>query len=504
MFRISLILAFFLSFTPVYASLHPGWEENGWLTDLDTAQIKAQKYSKPIFLYFDAIWCSWCQVYKQKTLDKPQIQQKLKQDYVALVLDYDAKPQLFSQLEGRGLPFNVIMDSQGNVLNRFVGLLSVEDLLLLLNKFNQPSSPEQKDEFDMFEPVTVTSLEKASYIEFRKAFLQHLEALYSKQHNTLAGFYESGITLKRPSPLTWIWLMDQKEWKQRAKLAAEVEARHLWDTADGGFFQYLQRTPPLTDYLETSKLLEVNARLAQWIARSAGDSKALRDIAGDAVNYLLNKLHDEKTRGFFQSQLADQHYYQLPLTERKKQNPPPVDKVIRMDTNAQTIMALVDLAHSLQDPRLIQYAAETYQFLISNMENKGQRYHLYVDGNLEHKAELSDESWLLAAGLLLQSVSYDVKRQLFLKQLTRSLQRQIDSINETPAEELPEQDTLGIIAWIATFPHPAKQNITGLPARYAHWALKQIRLEPDTPPDSLIFALRAWESLLIPVKTDIN
>ena len=501
MLRLPILIILLITSMTANASLHPRWKESGWLTDFNTAQAKSRKTGLPVFIYFDAIWCSWCQVYKRKTLDKPEIQRKLTTDYIPVVIDYDARPQLFNQLGGRGLPFNIIMNSDGKVLNRFVGLLSVTDLQALLNKFDKPTKSEVADQPDIFEPLTVESLDAKAYQEFRDAFLQHIESLYSTQHKTLAGFYESGITLKRPSPLTWVWLLQQPKWKDRAVLAAEVEAERLWDTVDGGFFQYLQRTPPLTDYLETSKLLEVNARLAQWMVHAGKDAKKLSTVARNAIDYLFTHLRDTNTRAFFQSQIADQHYYQLPIQQRKTQPAPGIDKVIRMDTNAQTILALLDIANVLQDEKIRQAASEAFQFLLSGMIKNRQRYHLYSQSQLQHPAELADEAWLLAAGLELQRLVPDKRRKRDLLLLIQDFRRRIDYLVANPPDDAIEQDTLGIVAWIAVNPLLVQLDKTLPGDKYVKWALGQIRLGSDTPPDSLIFSLRAWDRLLNTGKT---
>lgn len=497
MLRLLISICLVIFTTVSQASLHPGWRDSGWLEDLQTAKLKSRQSGKPIFLYFDAIWCSWCQEYKRKTLDKPEIQRKLTRDFIPLVIDYDAQPQLFNQLGGRGLPYNVILDHNNKVLNRFVGLLSVPDLLALLDKFSaQPDKGSDNGDSDTFEPVTVTSLDRSAFNAFRDTFLQHIETLYSEEHKTLAGFYESGVTLKRPSPLTWMWLMGHTQWKDRAQLAAKTEAARLWDDVDGGFYQYLQRTPPLADYLETSKLLEVNARLTQWMARTGKHTAELNELARQAVNYLLTRLRDQKTGGFFQSQLADQAYYQLSAQQRSKLPAPAIDRIIRMDTNAQTVIALLDIAHSLKDPKLIPYAIEAYQFILNGMRKNQKFYHLYENGSLSHPAELADQAWLLAAGLELQRVAPDPQQRLRLKELADLLRHRIDKIINTASADPVDQETLGIIAWIVT--HPVQRTEQGplLPVKYAQWALKQLRIEADTSPDSLVIALRAWQHLL--------
>lgn len=488
-----LVLLFSL---PVVAGLHPGWSENGWLTGLSTAQQQARESKRPIFLYFDAIWCSWCQQYKRTTLDKPSVRKKLGRYYVPLVIDYDAEPGLFNKLGGRGLPFTVILSPEGEVLNRFVGVLSEADLLATLDLFRHRQAPAATLADSLFEPVRVTAVDAKSYNAFRRAFLRHVESLYSEEEKTLSGQYDTGITLKRPSPLTWMWLMQQSGWRQRATIAARVEADRLADPVGGGFFQYLQVRPGKPDYLESSKLLEVNARLSQWIARTGRNNHELLPVARAGVDYLLSTLHDDTTGAFFQAQVADQDYYQLPADRRK--SPPPIDRVIRMDTNAQAIIALVDLSQRLDDRALLSPATRAYDFLLTGMVRNGRYYHLYETNELKAPAELSDLVWLYAAGLELQQQQVDNQRRRRLLVLARLLHSRIDQLTQGESASYIGPELYGLIAWIAT--HPGRnRDVAGIPGKaQARWALQQMVLEPDTPPDTLIHGLVAWERLLEP------
>lgn len=110
-----------------FGSLQTGWREAGWYENYELALEESRRSNRPVLVYFDAIWCSWCQQYKREVLDKPQVKLFIHRYYSPVVVDFDARPDLFNHFGGRGLPFTVFLSPDGNVVNRFVGILSVKD-----------------------------------------------------------------------------------------------------------------------------------------------------------------------------------------------------------------------------------------------------------------------------------------------------------------------------------------------------------------------------------------
>lgn len=47
------------------------WERDGWVTEFEAGLKRARPSGKPAFVYFDSVWCSWCQQYKRDTLGQP-------------------------------------------------------------------------------------------------------------------------------------------------------------------------------------------------------------------------------------------------------------------------------------------------------------------------------------------------------------------------------------------------------------------------------------------------
>lgn len=305
-------------------------------------------------MYFDAQWCSWCQRYKAETLGDARVRARLARDYVAVLVDFDARADLVARYRIRGLPYTLILSPAGETLNGFVGILTPDDMLDVLQRFAGQAAPAEIAPAGEVQ-ARVAALDEAGYRAFRAAFLEHVEHLYDAENGTLTRRFETGATLKRPAPLTWMYLAGDEHWRSRAKRAAHAERARLLDPVDGGFFNFLDPSLPDGDYLENSKLLESNAWLTTWLAAVGADEPALRAAAGSGWLFLRERLWDRRDGGFWQAQVADPVYYTLAPAQRRRAEPPPIDRMKRADTNAQAAWALTRFARAGGPPAALDY-----------------------------------------------------------------------------------------------------------------------------------------------------
>ncbi len=451
---------------------------------------RARSLGRPAFVYFDAEWCSWCQQYKRQTLDRPRVRAALARDYVSVVVDFDARPDLMYRYRGKGLPFTLILSPTGRVLNRFVGILTPEDLLDTLTQFADAtaSAPVFADGVT----VRVRSLDRKGYETFRQAFLQHLESLYNPEHQTLSGRFETGATLKRPSPRTWIYLMEHGLWPERAAKAAEAERKRLFDPRDGGFFNFLDPSHLAGEYTETSKILESNAWISAWLAQVGVVDGNARNAALLGWFYLREVLWDARRGGFWQAQVADSDYYSLSPALRLRATPPPIDRAKRTDTNAQAAWALMRMSRFTGNTQMTDYAALTINFILTSMTREGRVYHFWRDGKLSVPALPQDWFWLLTAGAEVEKVRPNAARRAKLNAVADTAKKWLGKRMRMQQAELLSTELAGLIAWVAG----NRDFYPALPAGAREWALKQLRIEEETPPDDLIIGLMAWEAML--------
>ncbi len=481
---------------PAVAAAQAAWRPAGWEADFEAARDRAHAAGKPLFVYFDAEWCSWCQQYKRDTLDKPAVQRELVRHFVPVVVDFDARPDLVQRFGGKGLPFTVILAPEGAVLNRFVGVVTPADLLDLLRaaRTTRVPAPASAPPLVVSEPVRVRTLDRTGFERLRAAWLERVEALYDPERGTLAGRFETGATSKRPSPLTWIYLYERGLWPvERIRRAAQAERERLWDRLDGGFFNFLD--PARAEYLETSKLLEANAWLVAWQAVLGEVDPAARASARAGWFYLRAVLWDAEHGGFFQAQVADNRYYGLAPRERLRRRPPRVPRLKRADTNAEAVFALVRAAHASPaaaaglQRELLAYAAHSLDFVLERMTAGGRLFHLWEAGRLSVPALPQDLFWLLAAAEALERAHPAWGGHPHLTLVADEARRWLETnLSESAQDVAPDNVLAGLVAWTAPrwrWPAPVRDR-----------ALRRLVLEAETAPDELVLGLMAFERAL--------
>jgi thiol-disulfide isomerase/thioredoxin len=478
------------------------WPPADWEADFEAARARARAVGRPVFVYFDAGWCSWCQQYTRDTLDKPSVRRALEREFVPVVVDFDARPDLVQRYGGKGLPFTVILAPDGTILNRFVGVMTPADLLDLLRATRGGGGrprPSSMPPAAVSEPVRVVALDRAGFERFRAAWLERLEELYDPERGTLAGRFETGATLKRPSPMTWIYLSERGLWPfERIRRAARAERERLWDRLDGGFFNFLD--PGRADYLETSKLLEANAWLVAWQAVVGESDPPARVLARAGWFYLREVLWDEVHGGFYQAQVADNVYYGLAPRVRLRRPPPPVLRLKRADTNAQAAFALLRAARATPGAstvplqrELIAHAARTLDFVLEEMVTAdGRLFHLWEAGRLSVPALPQDLFWVLAAAGALEEAHPAWKPPARLALVEGAARRWLEAnLTAKSAGAGLDNELAGLIAWTA-----GQGRVARFPAWARERALRQLVLEPETAPDELVLGLMAFEQAL--------
>ncbi|MFP4560306.1 MAG: thioredoxin family protein [Thiohalorhabdus sp.] len=455
------------------------WEAAGWLDDLSAAQKRARQAGKPVFVYFDAEWCSWCHRYEAETLSEPRVQRALRAATVPVRLDWDARRDLVQRFGGRGLPFNVLLAPDGRVLRTFTGILPPAELIALVRDIPEAApAPEES-------AITPSGLGRPDYEAFRGAFLEHVERLYAPDVGTLAGRYETGTGLKRTQPRTWMWLAGRPGWAERAREARTAEVERLLDPLDGGFFYYVDPHRPEA-HRETAKLLEHNAWMVAWLAGS--DRQRVRNAAWSGWFFLRITLWDAENGGFWRARIADADYYARPASERLARRAPPVDRAKLADANAQAALALLRAGRRLEDPTLAEHARGALDFVLEELLHEGRLYHSLRDGERVVADLPEDLFWVLIAGDAVQEQATEAGRAERLEAVAGLTARWLDERMEEGGG-VPSGETAALAARACGL----RERYPQLPEGCREWALERLALGPETRPDWLIPGLRAWE-----------
>ncbi len=105
----------------------------GYETNYEVALAKAKKTAKPLIIYMTTTYCPWCRKLENRILSQNDIDTKIKEKYIPLMLnlDKDKFPEQFSKI--RFTPILYIVDSKDeSIKHKFVGYSAKNEFLYLL------------------------------------------------------------------------------------------------------------------------------------------------------------------------------------------------------------------------------------------------------------------------------------------------------------------------------------------------------------------------------------
>lgn len=121
----------------IYSRLPGPQERIPWRTDFAAARAEAAQTGKPVFAYFTASWCGYCQGLKSTTWASKDVDDALK-NYVPVKIDVDEHKDLAGRYVptpsnlGGSIPAFRVLDDQGEIRKEAVGALPPADFLAWL------------------------------------------------------------------------------------------------------------------------------------------------------------------------------------------------------------------------------------------------------------------------------------------------------------------------------------------------------------------------------------
>ncbi len=467
-----------------------GFDDISWIKSYEEGLKIAKEEKKPAFIYFYAPWCSWCYVYEQETLGNKRITNLIQKNYIPILVNFDARPDLVKKYRGFGLPLTIILSYTGELVLRLPGILTPQDMELTLQRVIEVLAVKDLPEINII--TEVNHLDAKSYQDFLADWLEHLEGLYDPVKKTLSGILSSGATLKRPAPKAWAFKLKNNLWTERTEPAALAVMNNIFDSKHGGFF-YFRDLHRADKHLETAKLVHANAWLIYWFSQAGKkyNNPLLTQAAQDSIHYLKTTLWDKKTGGFFQAQVSDYTFYKPNPTTL---SPPPLDIIKRTDSNAIAALVFIKIAKLTADDSLAKLGSQTLDYLMTHHLQDSRLYQSIYENTHGVAYNLpKDIFWLLAAMQTATEAGLTTFATPEQKQQIYKLANQwLSTAMQGKYNINLSNQLLGIIAWVAV-----NSDNPLIPTETTAWALKQIRIEENTRPDELVYALKAWQIFLI-------
>jgi len=358
-----------------------------WLPWGAAAFSKAQTENKPVLLSISAVWCYWCHVMDETSYSDPDVAQLINQNFVAVRVDNDHRPDLNSRYNVGGWPTTAFLTGHGGLIGGAT-YLPPDQFLSMLSELRQAYEEDRADLYDQARGLLRQRQERVGRItagpELEDSLPDHVARSLAGAYDAINGGFGQEPKFPNGPILQYLVHLARTTGEDfyRSMLVKSLDnmsSGPLYDAEEGGFF----RNTGNADWTDPQreKLLEDNVILAQVYldACSILDREDYRQVASQTIDYIMASLFDKAIPGFRGSQGAHSDYFDLPASSRMEQNRPAVDPSCYCNGNAQAVSLLLDAAWRLGRPELTATALAVLD-LLDSAAQAGQLSHVY-DGS---------------------------------------------------------------------------------------------------------------------------
>lgn len=126
------------------ARARPGAQSFQWEPWSAETFAKARREKRFILLDGSAEWCHWCHVMDETTYRDPEVGRALRERFVAIRVDIDARPDLAERYGDWGWPATIIFSPEAEEIGKYKGYLAPAELAGILNAVEKAAQEAQK------------------------------------------------------------------------------------------------------------------------------------------------------------------------------------------------------------------------------------------------------------------------------------------------------------------------------------------------------------------------
>ncbi len=350
---------------------------------------RAEKEGRYVLLHGSAAWCHWCHVMEETTYRDPAVARLLRERFVAIKVDVDARPDIAERYGAWGWPATILFDPEGREVGKFRGYIASSELLPILQTVEDQSAPEGGDAA-RGEPGPGSAPVLALPWIMRRA-LRDMEWFWDEQGGSWGTRQRAPlgdnaeVELRRGA-------RGDADALARGKLALEKQAA-LVDPVWGGIYQYSTGSTwdaPHYEKLMTFQALNLEAYAEAYALLGEGfflqqaraiDGYVERFLTSPEGTFYVSQDADVGAHDPEQEFVAGRDYYSKSGPEREKLGFPRVDEHVYAYENGLMIAALVRLHEAVNGegstPPLAKAQRALDRVLVTHVQ----------DGSVRHDAE---------------------------------------------------------------------------------------------------------------------
>ncbi len=327
-----------------------------WHTWTSENFATAAREHKILLVNVAASWCHWCHVMDHETYADPEVAALLRDHFMTIRVDADARPDLAERYADWGWPATAVLTSDARPVLELRGYQDPESFVTLLREL---VADQRAGTLKGRKAAPAPLARDADLVALRQAAEAQLDRFYDekqggwgrKQKYPLAALDELALLRAR--------VFGEAIWHERALTTLDNELR-LLDPVWGGMYQYSVAGVWDQPHFEKIGAIQAGALEALALAyRRTGDPR-WQQAAHLQRSYLLGPMQDP-AGGFYTSQDADLQrpgqppilgadYYALDDAGRRALGIPRIDTAIYADLNGRTIAALCLLYAAVPGP----------------------------------------------------------------------------------------------------------------------------------------------------------
>lgn len=369
------------------------------------AFAKAQEEDKPVLLSISAVWCYWCHVMDETTYTDPDVQEIIRDNFVAVRVDNDHRPDINSRYNVGGWPTTGFLTGHGGLIGGATylppdQLISMMAELIDAYKNDRPTLYTQAR--DLLGRRRDHARRTVAGPELDELVVDRVSRIVAGAYDATNGGFGSEPKFPNASIVRFINHLYRTSGEDfygsmLIKTLDGMSQGQILDGADGGFFRHCAQadwTQP-----QHEKMLEDNLNLTREFldASILLERPQYRETAKQTINYLLEQLFDPAAPGFKGSQGAHSEYYSMSPEQRTDADIPAPDPSCYANTNALAVTVLLDAAWKLGDMSLQTTALQILERL-DGLAQSDSLSHVYsAEGPSDAPALFTDWAWLLTA-----------------------------------------------------------------------------------------------------------